>query len=224
MLVNSIHAYLKRYKKAILVTALAKIFGVIRELLFFSLSIISPTSVNLYFIAAQTGIGMGEGALFKIFYLFIAASIGYSFGVNILLAFLLIAVPFFFWPKLLESVNKKVGLKAVVLISIIFNALAIAEIVLSIGFKINPVTHLEGAPVFSLWLTVVGGALLFGLNKPSSIDKSMATILCGLVAARLIMLIEEKTLTENYYLLAALRAMELIVPQFANYHRIFKRT
>lgn len=212
----------EKFKNTIIVIFAVKLLGVIREVILFILSVGSPASVNLYFIAAQAGIGSAEGIFFKIFYSGVLISILYFLGLKSSILFLAIAIPFLFWPKLLNALKLQRGLSGVILVSLAFNSLSIFEMVLKIRFNIELVSIFEGIPILSLWVIVFGGILLVGCSTPKAMGSGLALMMCLLVSIRLLILLSAGSFEINYYMLALIRAVELVLPQFANYYRIFK--
>ena len=206
----------------IFVIVAVKLLGVIREGVLFILSIGSPASINLYFIAAQAGIGLSEGVFFKVFYGGVLLSIVYVLGIMPGVVFLSIAIPFLLWPKLLNALNLRHGLIGVIIASLVFNSLSIIEMILHVGFHISPVGIFEGTPILSLWLTVFGGVLLVGCTIPKTMGVGLALTMSFLVFVRLLLLLGAGLFEINYYIFALIRLIELVVPQFANYYRIFK--
>ena len=211
--------------KATLIILIAKGFGIIRELALYTVASASPEAVNLYFLASQSAIGIREKWVeSRVFYAIILLSIFVMLQNYSLFLFFTIFVPFLLWPLLQRIYYKRFGYMFLIVIMAIFNLASVMEI-----FVVNREytfvrNYTYGLPIISLWIVIgcllIGTLLLKNNWVINAIPRGLIWTLMIIVLIRLLMLKGVLSTPQGLVLYTLHRAIEIFLPQFANFKRL----
>lgn len=197
---------------------LTKTIGLIREILLGTLVYASsPDAINLYFVSSQFSICLADRSRIAFLYLIGILPV-LLLKSDLLIIFILCATAFFFWPGILASANSRSKRFGILLLSLCFSILTIAEIILA---RRMPSFSFHGAPLFSLWITIIIGLWAFRYQKPSAvIDKKSSYVILALALARCSQIIFDLNFPVMLFLFSVARIAEIAIPQYANFARL----
>ena len=195
-----------------------KAIGLIREIFLGTLVYASsPDAINLYFVSSQFSICLADGSRIALLYLIGIVPV-LILKSNLSIIFILCATAFFFWPGILASANRKSNRFGILLLSLGFSILTIAEVILA---RYMTSLSFHGAPLFSLWVTIVIGLWAFGYQKPSAaIDKKSSFLILTLALARCSQILFDLNFPAMICLFSFVRIAEIAIPQYANFSRL----
>jgi magnesium-transporting ATPase (P-type) len=213
----------KLFGKRLTALGAVKAIGLGREIAIVAVAHAKNAAVeaNCYFIASQAAmllVGGGRRGAWISVSVFIAYA---CIQPAHLIFFCVVAVPFLLWPSVNASAYGTRGLRGVIALSIVFNTLAFIEIVLAARLRFHDGGILTtGFPLASLYSTVFGGALVFGLGTGvKRYTNTELAVVAGLCSIRLFG-VSWLSGGMQWLLLIAVRIVEIIVPQWITYRRI----
>lgn len=197
--------------------------GLVREvaIVVFSIAQDSVGAANCYFLASQASMlfaGGGRGG--KVIGLLLLAVYSVLDPSHALFA-VVVFVPFLLWPNVSKAAYDRRGIAGIFFLSVLFNTLMLFEMAsgkIPIVGRFLPSPF--GFPIFSLYLTVLGGYLAFRLSRDvPKLGMRDFGLLTGICAVRMSGPAWDSW-ANAWLILTILRVAEILIPQWIALKRI----